>query len=166
MELVEDLVVILREEIESLKSLLLLCERERESLVAEDVRSLNQQNREQEGLISKLRDAELLRVKTTKEIGRALGLGEEGIALSELLPHLKEPYASRLRQMGDELNQGLRRIQAVNRTNALLLANSLRLIQKKVELLTRIGEGDDSLYSPEGKMAPQGIKRRIVDREA
>ncbi len=166
MKLFKDLVAILTGEIESLNGLLLLCEKEKESLVAEDVRSLNQENREQEELVSKLKDAELARVKTTREIGRALGLGEEGITLSELLPHLKEPYASRLRQMGNKLNQGLRKLQAVNRTNALLLANSLRLIQKKVELLTQIGGGDDSLYSQEGKIAPKGIKRRIVDRKA
>ncbi len=166
MELLEDLITVLREEIEGLEGLLLLCEKEKESLVAEDVRSLNQENREQEKLISKLRRSELVRVKVTKEIGKILGLEEERFTLSELLPHLQEPYSGKLRRMGDKLNQRLKKIQAVNRTNALLLANSLRLIQKKVELLTQIGEGNDVLYSQEGRITPKGMKRRIVDRKA
>ncbi len=166
MELLEDLITVLREEIEGLEGLLLLCEKEKESLVAEDVRSLNQENREQEKLISKLRRSELVRVKVTKEIGKILGLKEERLTLSELLPHLQEPYSSRLKQLGERLHQSLKKIQAVNRTNALLLANSLRLIQKKVELLTQIGEGSDVLYSQEGRITPKGMTRRIVDRKA
>jgi len=166
MELIEDLITVLREEIEGLEGLLLLCEKEKESLVAEDVRSLNQENREQEKLISKLRRSELVRGKITKEIGKILGLKEERFTLSELLPHLQEPYSSRLKQMGERLHQSLKKIQSVNRTNALLLANSLKLIQKKVELLTQIGEGSDVLYSQEGRITPKGMKRRIVDRKA
>ena len=166
MELIEDLITLLREEIEGLEGLLLLCEKEKESLVAEDVRSLNQENREQEKLISKLRRSELVRGKITEEIGKILGLKEERFTLSELLPHLQDPYSSRLKQMGERLHQSLKKIQSVNRTNALLLANSLKLIQKKVELLTQIGEGSDVLYSQEGRITPKGMKRRIVDRKA
>jgi len=166
MELLEDLIAVLREEIEGLEGLLLLCEEEKESLVAEDVRSLNQENREQEKLISQLRRSELVRGKITKEIGQNMGLGEGGFTLSELLSHLQEPYSSRLKQMGERLHRSLKKIQSVNRTNALLLANSLKLIQKKVELLTQIGEGNDVLYSQEGRITPKGMKRRIVDRKA
>lgn len=166
MELLEELITVLREEIEGLEGLLLLCEKEKESLVAEDVRSLNQENREQEKLISKLRRSELVRGKITEEIGKILGLKEERFTLSELLPHLQDPYSSRLKQMGERLHQSLKKIQSVNRTNALLLANSLKLIQKKVELLTQIGEGSDVLYSQKGRITPKGMKRRIVDRKA
>ncbi len=166
MGLLEDLTTVLDEEIESLDRLLLLCEREKESLMENDVRSLNRENREQEELISKLQRSEIVRAKITKEVGQTLGLGGEGLTLSKLLPHTKEPYSDRLKQRGDKLHQSLKKIQSLNRTNALLLANSLRLMQKKVELLTQIGEEDDSLYSQKGMISLKGIKRSIVDRKA
>ncbi len=166
MDPLENLTNLLGEEIERLKGLLLLCEEEKKSLVAEDIHSLNRENRAQEELISRLREVERARVKVTEEIGKSLDLPGEGFSLSELLPHLEEPYSTRLKQMGDRLRQYLERIKSINRTNALLLANSLRIIQKKVSFLTKIGEGDDTLYCQEGRISPRGVKRRIVDRRA
>lgn len=166
MKLLDNLTTVLEEEIENLDRLLLLCAKQKESLVKNDVRSLNQENREEEEVLSKLKKSELVRVEITNEICQALSLGGKGLTLSELLPHLEEPYPAKLRQMGDKLHQSLKEIQSVNRTNALLLANSLSLIQKKVELLTQIGEGNDILYSEEGRINLNGIKRRIIDSKA
>ena len=97
------------------------------------------------------------RKKRTSQVSSQLGADNPEPTLSELIPLVEVRYAKRLNELKDLLLTLSERIKTTNLRNKNLLNRSLRMVNKKIKLLTG-GVNSNALYT-------EGGKEKIVPRE-
>ena len=108
-------------------------------------------------LVEQTKILELDRKKTTSQVSSQLGATSHEPSLSELIPMIEDKYAKRLNELRDLLIKLSERIKTTNLRNKNLLNRSLRMVNKKIKLLTG-GINSSALYTETGK-------EKIVPRE-
>lgn len=112
--------------------------------------------REQELLLAAAA-AEQRRHALSRELARALGLGEEAPTLSRLAPLAPAgPLRQRLEAWQAACGAALKELQALNTTNSRLLQQALHFVQYQVNVLSQATAADT--YAPPGRGQQTGLK--------
>jgi len=164
-ELITQLIEMINREVESFERMLDLLLSEQDSIVRNDVETLQENLHEQEVLVSDIRSLEQERVKLTKAISHQIGMKPGELTLRKLACRLKGIEATKLQDVGDSLLQLQRKIQTTNRNNQILIEQSLRCIDQTLDIFTG-GKGSPELYVKTGKKAQAPSGRTLLNRKA
>lgn len=97
---------------------------------------------------SDLRDA---RTRLRHAIGHTLGIPPEQVTLTMLASHVSEDLASKILSRGRHLTEMARDVNAMNRSNAMLIYQSMNLLEQLLTCLTGRDDGADR-YEARGQI--------------
>ena len=146
------LVEIVRKEVETFQSLLDSMNGEQNSLVRQDVEGIQRAVEEQRELAANAGALERARVKLVTELSRELGETASDLTLKRLIDRIEGPQSRQLGEMRDTLISMHEKIQEANRQNALLIKQSMKYVDKTLQILT--GDGlETGVYAQSGKVS-------------
>jgi len=130
-ELVDSLDVLIK----MYRGLLDLVRKEKEILVAADLKLLAESNLAKEQFLSKIRLQEQIRMKIARDLAAEVGGDVETPRLLDLAILLPPTDADRLRNLHSALDLLLRRVSALNKENEVLAQNALDNVNGAMESL-------------------------------
>ncbi|MDD3732102.1 MAG: flagellar protein FlgN [candidate division Zixibacteria bacterium] len=159
--MVNKLIEIISKEAALFESFLELLERQKEMLVANDLKGLNEVvecQREkliESKLLNKQREELVAAIKASRAI-------DGDLTVTRLLKLVDENQASRLTQLRDIINSLNEKITDARNANAMLLNHSREFIARTMEMLSKINN-PDNIYARDGRNEKQG-SNIMVDR--
>lgn len=159
--MVNKLIEIISKEAALFESFLELLERQKEMLVANDLKGLNEVvecQREkliESKLLNKQREELVAAIKASRAI-------DGDLTVTRLLKLVDENQANRLIQLRDIINSLNEKITDARNANAMLLNHSREFIARTMEMLSKINN-PDNIYARNGRNEKQGANI-MVDR--
>lgn len=162
-EMLNELEDVLRKEIDLHRRLLSVTREETGLIVNNEVESLLEKTRQMESLVVELRKLEKQRMCLADGLRESLGM-EGDPTLSAITEAVEEPHRSVFAKQFEEINELLQELRSVNRSNAMLIRQSLEYIDFNIKLLA--GASDEPMtYEPEGKRR-EGAVSGMLDQRA
>ena len=158
--LLDNLLSLLREEVDLYRSLLLIIEKESETIIKPRVDLLNEVNIEKECLVLRVRRTEERVVGILDRIARTMGVSASSLTLKFLSQSVEESYASQLRICRHRLIELVERIRTANEKNHQVITHSLGLIKESMSVLKGLLFPDRVYYSS-GKFQEKERSGRI-----
>lgn len=156
-----ELVEIIRKEVVVFESLLEKLTEERSALVSQDLEGLQGALSTQASLVERSRELETARVAASDKLAETLGATEDTVTLRQLIEKVQGPEAATLAEVREQLLALKDKIECVNQHNTLLVKQSMKYVDKNIQILT--GEGPASgVYGQSGKVAPKSGSPRAV----
>jgi len=157
----DSLIGILEQEARIYDSLLRIS-RDKTSIIIENkISELDKLTRLEQSLILQMGRLEAQREKLVENLAAELGLNPSGVTASELVRHLDEQQARRLKEYQAGMNETLNTLRDANELNARLIHNSLEYINFSINLLTAVDGGSNN-YGSTGEIS-SGKKRNFLD---
>lgn len=138
---------------------------EKEILIKVDLQGLADSNKAKESILLKLGTLENIRIKTTTELGRALGMQNLPPRLLEIAAVLKGTEAQTLRDQHSVLDLLVKRVNELNKENEALVQSALINVQGAMGAI-RDNLSQKSTYKKEGELNKSPQAGRLVSREA
>ena len=100
-------------------------------------------------------------------LGATLAEDADSLTLRRLIERVQGPHAERLKEMREMLIALQQKIQKVNRHNALLIKQSMRYVDRSLQILSGNGSASGGTYAGSGRMETStkpvcGVLNRIV----
>lgn len=161
--LLRDLRTLLGQQVENLRTLEEVIQRQRACLVKRDMDGVIDSISEQDRCLERVCKMEEVRARLMAEISDVLGLGPGGITLRELTENLDPGVAQELRSTGEAIRETLEKIGLVNRDNRRLIEHSLEFVQ---EMLATLSGGGSAVrtYEASGSLRRRPQEHVLVDR--
>lgn len=162
--LLEELIVLIRDEEKVLENFLDCLTRQKEYIVQNNVILFDETVKEEELLISRIKELEEGRINVVKSIAADAGqkAGDE-LTLTRLIEMNLGENSDELKSLKRTLAGLVERIKRANRINQYLIKRSLSFIQKNINWFI-----DDTnlnlIYSPNGQQHMGGTGRLLVDK--
>ncbi|HHW32015.1 MAG TPA: flagellar protein FlgN [Clostridiaceae bacterium] len=115
----------------------------------------------EQSLIVQLGKLEELRENLISEISSYLNIPPQDLKISDIIVHVDEEQAERLRICKKGIEGTLNELMNVNDLNSKLIKNSLEYIDFSINILSRLDTGINS-YGSTGHVNPSG-KRNFLD---
>lgn len=134
------------------------------ALVGVEMAKLEECRHREEELLRQVIEEEKDRLLVTEEIGDLLDHDDPAtIRVAEMLPHLDDPLAGRLRETRDDLRQTALELARRNAMNRALIEHSLGHVQL---FMTRLVSEElaQQGYAEPGKAAPKSSRPFLMDR--
>ena len=163
-ELLNNLLLTIKEVDQHYHILLQVLEKEKVSLAAVNLTDFMIANEQKEVLLIKLQELETRRANETKQLSETLGLSTGEITLRRLAKHLAAEDAKRMRSSGDKLATTLSRIRTVNRANRRLIRGSLDFVSDSLQMLQNL-KRPSSTYHSNGQMTHGACRGTILAGE-
>lgn len=158
------LVEIVQKEVETFQALLDTMAREQQALVSQDVEAIEATVQAQRELAEQAGALERARTRIVNDLSHELGETGDDLTLKHLIERIQGPQSDRLSEMRETLIAIHERIQTANRHNALLIKQSMKYVDKSLQILT--GEGPETgVYAQSGKVSKpnaRGVLNRVV----
>ncbi len=157
----ENLIKIVAREVEHLDRLLGLMTEQQVHLVQSDVPAVEENVRQQEQALQRLRELERERLRLLDQLSAHVPDDSEALTLSRLSTILSGTYAEQLDKLRGTLTSAAANIQRVRRQNELLIDRSMLHIRETMRLIA--GRSDDgSSYAPRSAQnAGAGLINRL-----
>ncbi|MBW2010716.1 MAG: flagellar protein FlgN [Deltaproteobacteria bacterium] len=120
------------------QALLSVLKKEKNAVVASNLKALKEAGKEKEPLLRKIRILEEQRMHMLKRLADFLGYSSQDLTLTKLSQLLEEPYAIRLKVCCLSLLELTQNIKKVNHSNKALLMHSLDIVRGSLILLDNI----------------------------
>jgi flagellar biosynthesis/type III secretory pathway chaperone len=149
------LVELVQKEVETFQALLDSMEIEQRALVTQDVPEIEKAIELQRDLAINAGALERARTKLVGEISRELGETASDLTLMRLISRIEGPHSQRLGEMRETLLSMHEKIQTANKQNSLLIKQSMKYVDKSLQILT--GDGPATgVYAQTGKVSKSG----------
>lgn len=145
-----ELIKILSEEKELLIKMLDILKAEKQILINEDIKGLEEINKKKEELKSKIEEAEKIRIKECK-----------GMKLKDMLMAFEGKEREELERLGKEIEDLVYNIQNINEINQQLIKQSLNYIKTVLQLLS---QPKVKIYNPTGRLNENNASSGVIDR--
>jgi flagellar biosynthesis/type III secretory pathway chaperone len=136
--LLDDLLESLRGLEDHYRSLLLILENEKKTILKQDTENLISITFEKQSIIKELQRLEDRRMKNMHLVSDALDLSDENPNLSKLLRILKTPHLLQMQTCRLRLLDLMEKVQGANKQNRTLLLNAVELVKGSRELLNNL----------------------------
>jgi hypothetical protein len=151
-DLLQDLVQLLRQELQQYGEMLALLDQQQEFVLSRRSDELLQSLSDIQSQCTILQNARESREQCQRDLAAEFDLGLDA-KLSDVMEYLPKDYRPLLQALIDENNELLVRVQQRSRQNHLLLARSLEMMQR---LLDTLVPGTRTLYTETGRVAVNG----------
>lgn len=160
-----ELVEIVQLEIGAFEALLETLTQEQVALVTQDLSGVEEAVTNQQALVERARSLEAARINVVERL-RTLDDGAPGtVTLKELIDRIENPQAQKLREMREQLLTLQAEIRRVNRHNSALVKQSMKYVDKTLQILTGAGRAP-GVYGQSGKVASRSVTRAVLNRVA
>ncbi|HRO67521.1 MAG TPA: flagellar protein FlgN [Pseudobdellovibrionaceae bacterium] len=165
-QIIQNLVTNLEELTTLYRQLLEVVRKERDLLIAADLRGLDENNSLKDSLIMKVRLADQLRLKRAEEAAAGVGADPRNPRLLEIARRLGGPEADRLRVLHGTLDTLLRRIADLNKDNEEYANSALKTLRGAMDEIKGTLSGKKT-YERKGnyKLGPE-TTGNFVSKEA
>lgn len=150
--LIMQLVDVIRREVDAFQSLLESLEHERDALVHHEVHALAEASAAQQALTAASAQLEAERVRIVKRLSAVLREDADSLTLKRLIERVGGAHSDRLREMRETLMDLQQKIQKANRHNALLIKQSMKYVDKSLQILTGNGSASGGVYVQSGRL--------------
>ena len=161
MELLDKFLGLLNEEIGIYESLLMTLQKEKKSVIASNLKQLNESSKEKENQFLKIRILEEQRLTVLEKLAQKLGKPDQLLTLTELSHLLDDPYATRIRNCQSSFLSLAQSIQEINLSNRALLHHSLDLVRGSLSLLNDLIPSNP-IYYRSGKIHTSDQAGRVL----
>lgn len=166
-EIFHDLTESLDQLVKHYRQLLELVRREKDILVAAKLEDLNENNKQKDAMLVRIRSIENGRMKSARDLALKLGADVEAPRLLDLAARLDGPRSEKLRTLHSALELLVKRASELNKQNEVLVQSALANISGAMESI-RDSLQPKPTYAREARMstAPAGGAGQLVSREA
>jgi flagellar biosynthesis/type III secretory pathway chaperone len=130
---IDQLISLIKNEESVLKEFLECLNRQQEFITQNQIDEFDSTVKEEELLISRIRDMEKGRIELVRKIARRAGSIEDEINLTRLIELNLEESSDELKSLKRTLAELVERIRKANRINQYLIKRSLSFIQKNID---------------------------------
>jgi len=162
---VDSLIQVLEEQIKVYRQLLEVVRKEKDILVSANLDDLNENNRNKETLLIKVRALESDRLGLAGEVYANMSLPGETPRLLEIARHLPDEAGNKLRSIHSVLELLLKRVQEYNRQNEQLVQSALNNITGAMNAIKGT-LADKPTYQKKGEVEGHTSSGQLVSREA
>ena len=157
---------LLEKEIATFRLLLESLEAEQQALVQHDINTLEEVVETQKALTLRAADQEKDRIRIIRQMASILQESSETLTLGRVIELVDAPQAEQLQELREELLALQENLRKANRHNSLLLRQSMKYVDKSLQILTGSGPSGN-VYGRPGKApqstpALQGVVNQIV----
>ncbi len=128
-KLLKDLWSVLQEEINVYKELYKLSEEENRLLVNNDLEAFQKVVQKQEKLILEIHTMDNVRQKVASTMTKELGDSSKAANIPDLFDSLEEGDKAKLKQLQGQVVQLKEKLDAINKTNGVLISNALQYLK-------------------------------------
>lgn len=160
-ELLEKLLAHLKLEIGACRELLSETKKEKEAIVASDIEAINAVCLRKQILVERINRLNSERLGMKPALTEHFGIDQDEFSLTNLSGLVKEPYSSRIKADCQRIKELIEKVNETNRTNTVLLENSLELVRGALDLLNYLSFGG-GMYGPAGKVLNEDQQGRFV----
>ena len=162
--LMAELAQIVEKEVLTFQRLLESLTLEQKALIQHDIASIEAAVAEQQKLTQHAALLEKGRVRLVKQLAVLLGENSADLTLKRLLERVEGPQADLLCGLRQSLIEIHEQLRQENRNNTLLLRQSMKYVDKSLQLLTG-GPGSTGVYAQSGKMDSRpSVKQAMVNQ--
>ena len=161
-ELIVELVDVIRQEVATFQLLLAALEREQESLLRHEVEALGSAADEQQALIEASGRREKQRTRIVGRLSALLPETPDSLTLKRLIEHVQGPHSEQLREMRETLIGLREKIRTANRHNALLIKQSMKYVDKSLQILSGNGANSGGVYIRSGTIGTSSSPLQCV----
>jgi flagellar biosynthesis/type III secretory pathway chaperone len=150
-ELIAELMDVVQQEVRVCQQILESVEQEQDALVHHDIDPIRSAVQAQNQLTARAAALEKIRMGIVARLSGQLEEDPSALTLKRLIARVGGPEAERLRGMREALIDAHERIQRANRHNALLIRQSMKYVDRTLNILS----GDDAsvgVYAGSGKL--------------
>ena len=149
------LVELVQKEVETFQALLESMESEQKALIAQDVAEIEKTVISQRELAVNAAALERARTKLVAELSQELGETASDFTLKRLIDRIEGEHSKHLGEMRETLIEMHEKIQHANKQNALLIKQSMKYVDKSLQILA--GDGPETgVYAQSGKVSKSG----------
>ncbi|CUH94439.1 hypothetical protein P22_0505 [Propionispora sp. 2/2-37] len=163
-ELCARLTALLAEILEVYRTILTLSQRKKDTLIAGQVKELEEITRQEETLILQVGRLEKERQQVMAEIRQVNGLQDEELTLVQVKDLVDASTAGRLETGSEELRSVLRDLKSMNELNTKLLQRAIAFVDFNINVLAQHSVGP--VYAAQGQNGTSVQERTLVDRKA
>ncbi len=149
-EHIQKLIDLIREEEDVLGKFLDMLTRQKDFIVKNDIKSFDETVREEEELITRIRELEEGRMTVVKSIASMGGVSNNELTLTRLIEMNLGEVSSELKNLKKTLATLVDRIKRANRVNQYLIKRSLTFIQNNIGWFID-DDGLNIIYAPDGE---------------
>jgi len=160
--LIMQLVDIIRREVDAFQSLLESLEHERDALVHHEIQALAAASAAQQALTAASAQLEAERVQVVKRLSAVLQEDADSLTLKRLIERVRGAHSDRLREMRETLIALQQKIRKANRHNAMLIKQSMKYVDKSLQILTGNGSASGGVYVQSGRLETSSSPMRGV----
>jgi flagellar biosynthesis/type III secretory pathway chaperone len=151
----QQLVELVQKEVETFQALLDSMESEQKALIAQDVSGIEKTVISQRELAVNAAALERARTKLVVELSQELGETASDLTLKSLIDRIEGEHSKHLGEMRETLIAMHEKIQNANKQNALLIKQSMKYVDKSLQILA--GDGPETgVYARSGKVSKSG----------
>lgn len=137
-----------------------------DALVKNDIDRLSALVEQEDTLFTNAEQLRQDRFNILQQLKNDLELTDEEYTLGRMLEFMEEPDARCIEKLRDTLISSINKLDSVNRNNHVLVNYSLELNNKFMNLLTNLGQKENTVYHQSGHIKPESPKRRLLDKRA
>lgn len=149
--LIETLMAILQQEVDVFRRLLEALGREQEGLMRHNIEVLELAVEEQKGITREAAVRERERQSVVHQLAGILQESPEELSLRRLIGRVQEPFRSQLQGFRETLVELQDQIRKANRQNTLLIKQSLKYVDKSLQILAGSGPAA-GVYESSGRV--------------
>ena len=159
--LVVRLIDIIEKEVNTFEQLLDTLQNQQKALVTHSVDEIDAAVGKQQALSDQTTTLEKARVLVVEEMAETLSVDPKTLTISRLVESMPTSDAERLTWMRESLMEVQDRISATNLHNTLLIKQSLKYVDKTMQILSG-GEDSSGAYAQSGKVEVRSASHRTV----
>lgn len=156
------LIDVIQKEVEMFERLLKTMKEEQAALVGHDVEALERTVEVQRDLTEKAAALERARAEVVRSLCESMGEDPSVLTMKQIIEKVGAPHDERLGALRQDLLDLHEEIQRSNQQNALLVKQSMKYVDKSLQILT--GEGPATgVYAKTGKVASETTSRAVLN---
>ena len=157
----QELVRVLDGELEQYRDLLGLLCAQREHFAAGDIKSFEENGKQQETAVLKIKILEEARKSIVSNLARYAGIPHEGVTLKKLAALVDSPNSERYISYQREIISLVRELESLKESNAYLIQHALRYVSGVLSIFAS-AHATDPEYSSSGHLEQKAEKGKCV----
>jgi len=162
-KLLNSLLMLLLDEVALYRSMLVVCQDERQALLSFALDNITETSKKKENLILKVKILEEQRTHIIDQIAANLNLPASDLTITRLAEKVDIRYSHRLSTLGAELSSVLNDIKVLQNSNRSLITHSQGLVSGSLAFLSN-SLTPDPVYHRDGSVSRQERSGRLVTR--
>ncbi|WYP25828.1 flagellar protein FlgN [Alkalihalobacillus sp. FSL W8-0930] len=162
--LIQELMSRIQELIDLHNQLILVAEKKKESLVKQDIKTLQAAVKDESNIVRSIHLCEAIRVKAVKAFLHSLQVSPVKDTLSFVLKYVNGDEKAQLTELTNELADVLSAVKMVNEQNQQLIGDALQYVHLSLDLLTPSAE--DFQYNAKHQELEKSSTYSLFDSKA